>query len=52
MNQPIELAELSVEMTETLGLTGEYPMILLRIAYGEPLPYSKRKDVKEVILAE
>jgi hypothetical protein len=52
MNQPVELAEMSTKLAETLNLPGEYPMILLRIGYGEPLPYSKRMDVKEVILTE
>lgn len=52
MNQPNEVNELSDEMTETLNIQGEYPVILLRIGYGEKMPYSKRKDIKEVILSE
>lgn len=50
MNQPIEVKELSVLMVETLCISGENPAILLRIGYGEKLPYSKRKNVEEVIL--
>lgn len=29
------VAELNTKMAETLGLKGEYPMILLRIGYGK-----------------
>ncbi|MCC8145233.1 MAG: nitroreductase [Bacteroidales bacterium] len=50
LNQPNEIRELSVEMTETLGLSDENPLILLRIGYGERVPYSKRKNIEEVIL--
>jgi hypothetical protein len=52
MNQPNEAGKLSVEMTETLNLSDEYPIILLRIGYGEEMPYSKRKDIEEVIISE
>lgn len=52
MNQPNEVGKLSVEMTETLNLSGEYPIILLRIGYGEKMSYSKRKDIEEVIISE
>ncbi|MDR1115311.1 MAG: nitroreductase [Tannerella sp.] len=52
MNQPNEVNELSGEMTETLNIFGEYPAILLRIGYGEKMPYSKRKDIEEVIISE
>lgn len=52
MNQPNEVNELSGEMAETLNVPNEYPVILLRIGYGEKMPYSKRKDIKEVLLNE
>ncbi|MCC8154172.1 MAG: nitroreductase [Tannerellaceae bacterium] len=52
MNQPNEISELSGAMTEALNISGEYPVILFRIGYGEKLPYSKRKDIGEVILSE
>lgn len=52
MNQPNEISELSGAMIEALNISGEYPVILFRIGYGEILPYSKRKDIKEVILSE
>lgn len=49
-NQANEIRELSVKMAESLGLKGEYPSILLRIGYGKTMPYSKRRDINEVIL--
>jgi hypothetical protein len=52
MNQPNEISELSLKMAETLNLTDEFPTILLRIGYGEKMPYSKRMDMNEVILHE
>ncbi|MCC8036076.1 MAG: nitroreductase family protein [Rikenellaceae bacterium] len=52
MNQPIEVEELSEGITQTLNIPNEFPAILLRIGYGEIRPYSKRKDIHEVILSE
>lgn len=52
MNQPNEIGELSVEMSEALNIPDEYPAILLRVGYGEKMPYSKRIDVKNVILSK
>ena len=49
-NQANEIRELSVKMAESLGLREEYPSILLRIGYGKTMPYSKRRDINEVIL--
>lgn len=52
MNQPNEVNELSGRLAETLNISGEYPTILLRVGYGEKMPYSKRRDIKEVIIRE
>lgn len=52
MNQPNEVDELSARMVETLKIHGEHPTILLRIGYGEKMPYSKRKYIDEVIISE
>ena len=49
-NQPNEVRELSVKMAESLGLAGEYPTILLRMGYGETMPYSKRINVNKVLI--
>lgn len=43
MNQPIEISELARQLTNELGLGGEYPTILLRIGYAPRMPYSLRR---------
>jgi hypothetical protein len=52
LNQPNEVRELSKEMAKTLNIPNEHTTILLRIGYGEKMPYSKRKDISEVIIKE
>jgi hypothetical protein len=49
-NQPNEIRELAEQMAESLNISGEYPTILIRLGYGEKMPYSKRKDAGEVII--
>lgn len=51
MNQPNEVRDLSVEMAESLCIDG-FPTILLRIGYGEKMPYSKRIEVKKLIIQD
>lgn len=51
-NQPCEIAELATEMSEILGIAGEYPAVMLRLGYSAPIPYSKRKDINEVLVSE
>ncbi len=48
-NQPNEIRELAVQMAKSLQLSGEHPTILIRLGYGEKMPYSKRKDIREVM---
>lgn len=50
LNQPNEIRELTGEMAESLCLYNEYPTILLRIGYGDKMPYSKRKNIEVVIM--
>ena len=52
LNQPNEIKDLSVQMSKALHISEEYPAVLIRIGYGERMPYSKRKDVNEVILKD
>lgn len=52
LNQPNEVRKLSEEMAKKLNIPNEYPTILLRVGYGEKMPYSKRKDISEVIIKE
>ena len=49
LNQPCEVESVSVELQSQLSLKNETPALLLRIGYANPLPYSPRKDVSEVI---
>lgn len=51
LNQPNEIRELSLQMAQAIKITEEYPTILLRIGYGEKMPYSKRKNIKDVIIS-
>lgn len=50
LNQPNEIRDLAEQMAESLNMAEEYPTILLRIGYGEKMPYSKRKGIEEVII--
>jgi len=50
LNQPNEIEELSVKMNESLNIKEEYTTILLRIGYGNKMPYSKRKSVESIII--
>jgi len=44
LNQPNEEASLSGQLAQKLGLTNEYPTILIRIGYGKKMPYSLRRE--------
>jgi len=37
-------------MAKVLNIPNEYPTILLRVGYGKKMPYSKRKNISEVII--
>ncbi len=50
LNQPNEVSELSLEMAKRLGLSNEYPTVLIRIGYGEKMPYSLRRNIESCIL--
>ena len=49
MNQPCEVEMLAEEIQTNLTENNEYPTLLLRIGYSDPMPYSPRKDVESVI---
>jgi hypothetical protein len=51
MNQPCEVEILANEMQTKLDINNEYPVLLLRLGYADPLPYSPRKDVEKVIMS-
>lgn len=50
MNQPCEVPLLVKKIKENILLNGEYPMLLLRLGYTSPMPYSPRKSVDSVII--
>ena len=51
LNQPCEVLEVNTSLREKLPVSAPiYPQILLRIGYAKPVAYSKRKDIKEVII--
>ena len=49
LNQPCEVPEISATLRENLPIAQAYPQILLRLGYAQPMAYSKRKDIREVI---
>jgi len=50
MNQPCEVKEIRNTLNTELPINNTLPQILLRIGYAEKAPYSKRKNIEEVIL--
>jgi hypothetical protein len=49
MNPPCEVNTLAEELRESFTENREYPALLLRIGYAEPMPYAPRKEVEKVI---
>jgi hypothetical protein len=49
LNPPCEIDVLASEMKNTLPINNEYPTIILRIGYAEPMPYSRRINIINVI---
>jgi nitroreductase len=52
LNQACEVNELSEELRKTLLINNEYPMLLLRIGYAAPMPYSLRKPINAVLIEQ
>ena len=49
LNQPCEVPEINAMLRENLPIAQAYPQILLRLGYAQPMAYSKRKDIREVM---
>ncbi len=49
-NQPCEVKTLTDEIRNKISINNNYPMILMRIGYADSMPYSVRKELKEVII--
>ncbi len=52
VNQPCEVKAVSEKIREQVFGGKEYPMILMRIGYAKPVPYSPRREVSAVITVE
>ncbi len=52
MNPPCELPELAAELQEEPFVKGEYPTLILRIGYAEPMPYAPRREVEDVLITK
>ncbi|WP_320053287.1 Acg family FMN-binding oxidoreductase [uncultured Acetobacteroides sp.] len=50
VNQPCEVKALAGELQQELLSATERPMLLLRIGYAPPAPYSPRKAVEDVVV--
>lgn len=50
LNQPCEVYALAAEMRDLLPINREYPTLILRIGYAKPVPYSPRKNVRELLV--
>lgn len=51
MNQPCEVEQLSLDLQNSISrIQGEYPTLLLRIGYAEPISFSPRKKVEDVLI--
>ena len=51
-NQPNENPELAERMAQTLGITEEYPTILIRLGYAKASAYALRRSIKDLIVDE
>ena len=50
VNQPIEIPALRTQLCHTLGCDG-FPQLILRIGYGQPVSFTPRRRVYDVLLA-
>ena len=51
-NQPNENPELAERMAKTLGITREYPTILIRLGYAKASAYALRRSIEGLIVDE
>lgn len=49
-NQPCEVSVVADEVRKEIDINDYYPMLLMRIGYAEPMPYSTRKELNDVII--
>ena len=49
LNQPIEVANVRGQFQSAIGLGNAIPQLLIRIGYADPMPYSLRRPVEQVL---
>jgi len=52
VNQPLEVRSLRPQFESWLGLDGEHAQLIVRFGHGPTAPFSLRRPVEEVIVAE
>lgn len=50
MNMPCEEMEVRQEMARHLKLGDQHPLLLIRFGYSDPMPYSFRRELNEVMV--
>lgn len=50
VNMPCEEIELRKKLVEHLNLNGKHPLLLLRYGYSDRMPYSFRREIREVLV--
>lgn len=49
LNQPCEITTLSIALRKELPINKEYPTLILRMGYANPVPYSPRKNIETLL---
>jgi hypothetical protein len=49
LNMPCEETEIRKKLSEKLNLIGKHPLLLIRYGYADKMPYSFRRNTKDVI---
>lgn len=50
LNQPCEIATLASLLQETLPINKDYPTLIVRMGYAQPLPYAPRKEISTLLV--
>lgn len=50
LNQPCEIAKLALTLQEELPINKEYPTLIIRIGYANPVPCSPRKKIESLLI--
>ncbi len=49
-NQPCEINSVANELRTQMDINNSFPMLLMRIGYANPMPYSVRKPLQDVLI--